>query len=364
MRLTQRVLGLAVTVSALMCGDVEAQHVAPTPPGERWWEIEVHGGGLVSTTPESGTFALPAQGPLVPPSFNRPVSSWYFGDGSFQLNQFPNVRLSGILTPLDGTLQSRMATRKSGGVFGVRLARRLTSRVSAELTVDYAVGPLSYSSDATSAVEAARASFITAFNGLFTAPFITSRTVNSTATVADDEGAQILTTGAVRFEILKARRWAPYVVAGLGRLSISGDSPRVMLTGTYQTVFTPPGLPIPSSTMSQTDAVTMTSTMESGAVWVLGGGVRLSMSDRWGIRIDVRDHMHGNTLTTRLSASPVLPPSNFTYITSTLNNPPLIFSGSSVIPSTLSVPLTDVVTFSGTGVSHQVGLTTGLAWRF
>jgi hypothetical protein len=53
--------------------------------------------------------------------------------------------------------------------------------------------------------------------------------------------------------------------------------------------------------MSQTDAVTVTSTMESGAVWVLGGGVHVWMSDSWGVRIDARDHMHSNTLTTRIN---------------------------------------------------------------
>src|SRR4030095_15788850 len=97
--------------------------------------------------------------------------------------------------------------------------------------------------------------------------------------------------------------------------------------------------------MTQTDPVTVTSSVESGAVWVLGGGVRLSISDRWGLRIDVRDHMHGNTLPTDVSAPPVLPPSPFgPFFTTTLNTPPLVFSGNPLTPSTLSVPLNDFVT--------------------
>ena len=353
-------LGLAF---GLASARVEAQPATPSAAGR--WEVEVHGGGLLSSTPESGTFALPAAGPLVPPNLNRPVSSWYFGDGSFQLNQFPNVRLSGIVTPLDGTLQSRLATRGAGGVVGLRLTRRITSRLSAEFNLDYALGPLRLSSDATSAMEAARASYVTALNGLFVSPFIASRTVDSTLAITDEEGSQILTTGAVRVEVLNARGFAPYVVGGVGALSVRGDGPHAVLTGNYQVLFSITGAPIPPSTMTQTDVVTVTSTMESGAVWVLGGGVRLSISDRWGLRIDVRDHMHGNTLTTHVSASPVLPPSTFgTFFTTTLNNPPLVFSGSPLTPSTLSVPLNDFVTFTGSGVVHQVGVTTGLSWRF
>lgn len=356
MRLMPRGLSILIVIAVLPCARADAQPV---------WEVEVHGGGLISSTPDSGTFALPATGPLVPPNFNRPVSSWFFGDGSFQVNQFPNVRQSGILAPLDGALQSRMVTRESGGVFGLRLTRRITSRVASELNVDYATGSLAFSGDATSAMEAARASFISAFNGLFVSPFIASRTANSALALTDDEGSQILTTGAVRFTLLDARGWAPYVVGGVGALSVLGDAPQAVLTGTYQAVFSIPGLPIPPSTMTQTDAVALTSSVDAGVVWVLGGGVQLSMSERWGLRIDVRDHMHGNTITTRVSASPVLPPSSFgTYFTTTLNNPPLVFSGSPLSTSTLSVPLTDFVTFTGTGVVHQVGFTTGFSWRF
>jgi hypothetical protein len=66
-----------------------------------------------------------------------------------------------------------------------------------------------------------------------------------------------------------------------------------------------------------------------------------------------------------VSASPVLPPSSFgSYLTSTLNNPPLVFSGILLNPSTLSVPLENFVTFTGSGVVHQVGITTGVSWRF
>ena len=65
-------LGLAF---GLASARVEAQPATPSAADR--WEVEVHGGGLLSSTPESGTFALPAAGPFVPPNLNRPVSSWY-----------------------------------------------------------------------------------------------------------------------------------------------------------------------------------------------------------------------------------------------------------------------------------------------
>ena len=356
MRLISRVLCAAIMMAALPEARVQAQPA---------WELDVHGGALISSNPDGGTFALPEPGPLVPPNFNRPVSSWFFGDGAFQLNQALGLRQGGILVALDGTLQSRMATRESGGAFGVRVTRRLTSRLAAELNIDYARGPLAFSSDARSAIEAARAGFSTALNGLLVGPLIASRQADATTVFDGGDGTQLLTTGAVRFDLLSGRPWAPYVVGGVGALSIRGDAPAAVLIGTYGAVIAVPVLPIPPASFTQTDTVAVRSTVDSGAVWVLGGGVRVRVSDRWAIRIDVRDHLHGNTIRTRVSTSPLPPPATFgTYITSTLNNPPLVFSGSPLTPSTLSVPLRDFVTFSGEGVVHQVGLTTGLSWRF
>jgi hypothetical protein len=355
----RRVLCFALGIGALPGARVEAQ------PSQPAWEVEVHGGAMTGSTPDKGDLAMPALNATVPPNFQRPVSSWYFGDGSFQLNQFLNVRQSAPIEPLDGTLQRRVATRQSGGAFGARIARRITGRLSAELAIDYATGSLALTNDARSAFEATRANFIPALNAFLTGGLIASRTANSTLTITDEQGAQVVTTGAVRFDLVRTRNWAPYVVAGVGALSIVGDSPQAVLTGSYQAVISVSGLPIPPATFSQTDTVTISSTVEPSTVWLLGGGVRFWMSERWGIRIDVSDHMHGNTLTTKVSAGPTPPPATFgTYVTAVLNAPPIVFSGSPTAGSTLSVPLSDFVTFNGRGVAHQVSLTTGFVWRF
>ena len=360
MRMMRGVLCVALAIAGLSPEYVEAQ--SSTAPA---WEVEAHAGGMTSSTPQNGALAMPALNAVVPPNLQRPVSSWYFGDGSSQLNAFVTARLSAPLNPLDGTLQSRIATRPSGGAFGARVSRRIAGRLSAELAIDYTTGALALTSEARSSFESTRASFIPAFNAFFTGGFIAARTADSTLTLSDEEGAQVMTTGAVRFELLRARHWAPYVLGGVGALSVLGDSPRAVLTGTYQAVLSITNLPIPPSTLSQSDTVTITATVEPTAVWVFGGGVRFWMSERWGIRVDVRDHMHSNTFSTHVSASPTLPPAGFgTYLTSLLSPPPIVFSGSPGTGSTLSVPLTDFVTFTGKGVVHQVGITSGLSWRF
>jgi len=114
------------------------------------WEVEVHGGPMLSTNPTSGTTALPSPGALiaVPPPVNpavpnRVVSSWYFGDGASLLNlAMASFRLNGRVVPLDPVLQSRFVERRSGSSIGVRIDRGFGARFGAELALDGTFGPL------------------------------------------------------------------------------------------------------------------------------------------------------------------------------------------------------------------------------
>ena len=71
------------------------------------------------------------------------------------------------------------------------------------------------------------------------------------------------------------------------------------------------------------------------------------MSEKWGLRIDIRDHMHSNTLGTgeRLACAASRPASvHISHRHSTI--PPLVFSGSPLNPSTLTFRSTSS-SFSG-----------------
>lgn len=349
----------------LTCASAGAQSL--TAPGA--WEVEFHGGGFSSSLPSSGTTALPAAAPSGTPTTSRQVPSWYFADGSVQLNQFLALQSRGTvtaLTPLDTMLQGRVLDRQTDATFGARVAWRFARRFSAELTVDSLRGELALTPDTTAALEAASASFITAFNALFSTPLIASRTVNSTPTITERGGSQIATTGALLFDVLPGARIAPYVTAGAGGVSTSGTTQSATVTGSYQfSLNIPPQLPIPPQTFAQTDTVTVRSSIDSGMLWMLGGGARYMLSNRWGVRVDVRDYIRSSTITTLLDAAPTTPPSSFgtlTFLAPTA--PALVFSGLPQIPSTLSTALDDFETFSASGTEHQVSMTAGVVLKF
>jgi hypothetical protein len=125
------VYGLAIPVFAQSLGKSESK-----------WEVEVHFGRISSTNSADGTVSLPQQGATfttVNGGTSRMVSSWYFGDGSALLNQVQALEpsLPGRITPLDPVLATPLAMWQSGIAFGARLSRTISSRMSAELTLDY-----------------------------------------------------------------------------------------------------------------------------------------------------------------------------------------------------------------------------------
>jgi hypothetical protein len=131
----------------------------------------------------------------------------------------------------------------------------------------------------------------------------------------------------------------------------------------------PPTQPIQPPGLRQTDTVTIRSAIEGGHVWVLGGGFKYGMSDRWGVRFDVRDHLRGTTTATLLDAAPETTPLPSFGALIIINDPAvpvLAFSGPGASPpSTLSgAPLTGFTTFAGRGTEHHVNIAGGLFWRF
>src|SRR5262245_47347441 len=136
------------------------------------WEIEVHGGALISSNPTAGSTALPPPSPQVPfippaPAFIlEPVPSWFFGDGATILSGAVPARLRAAIVPLDFVLKSRFVERGSGGSVGARIDRSLSHRLSAEASIDWANGQLALLSQSNEAIKASEASFLTTWNAL------------------------------------------------------------------------------------------------------------------------------------------------------------------------------------------------------
>jgi hypothetical protein len=357
------------------------------------WEIEFHGGGLLPGNPTGATVSLPAPGQVfttqgsfagsgLVTSQSRRVSSWYFGDGAVLFNQAATALatstvamtqpFSGRMSALDPVLGRPLGEWQRGGSIGARVTRVMTPRFSAEVSVDYSLAGLQMTQANSDAIEATRASFIAAFNGLITSnPGRVLNSLTSTAALDSGGGRELTTSGAVIINVRTRGAVIPYATVGASLLSIVGAVPSATLKGNYQ--FTNPS----GSPINETDTVTVRDGRDTRTVaGVLGGGVKYHVSPRWGIRLDARVSVGQNPSSTVLDASPnvvlgLQPPGR-----GLLNvNPTIQFSNSSesvtslgvtaVATSTLSGPaLSGVTTLSGTGVSSHATITSGIFWRF
>jgi hypothetical protein len=314
----------------------------------RGWEVEVHGGGAFATNLSGGTTTLPTSTPLptpLPEFPSRRVSTWFVGAGSGLANDVAGQisRITERITPLDGILSAPLGERGGGGSFGFRVSRVLTPRFSAEFNFDYSATSLDVPSAASSGVQTTATSFRTTFEafmvGLTTPNTPTS--VTSSGSVAGGGGHQILATGAITYNLLTAGKFIPYATGGLGIISEGGDAPSAQLDGQYGVrILTTPWF-------EETDRVSLTYDADDQVfVGVLGGGVRMQLSPRAGMRGDVRVHLGSRTVRTLLDANPsirVATPDLATII-GTRTNPSFVMSNNPSLinfSSSLSGPVLD-----------------------
>jgi hypothetical protein len=372
MRCMWLVAGHVAAAFWLGTGVAAGQSTVPT----HMWEIELHGGRMLAAAPVDGTGALPGPGPTITTPFTIPgglsegriVSSWSFGDGASLLNQAASFRPDGHIMPLDPVVESPFVRRESGGDLGLRVGRALTGRLAAEFSFDYSLGTLVLTSASATGIEATRASFVAAWNALLTGPSRGTQAVSSVTAISDHRGRQIITAGTVLINVMPPARLTPYLALGAGVISNRGTPPNAVLVGDYTfSLVQPPGIPAPVSLprFHETDTVTVRSSVDNAVTWIFGGGLKYALTERWGVRIDVRDHVNANTISTLVDATPVsaalLPRGIFTLGT----DPLLQFSTVPGVPSNLSgAPISGFKTFTGTGIEHQVDVTTGLFWRF
>ena len=358
------------------------------------WEVEFHVGGMLPTNPTSGTVSLPAQGELFTSVSNVPAlgpavhasrrqSSWYFGDGVSIFNGLADALVannqavfSGRLATLDPVLSRSLGAERRGGAIGARVSRVLTPRFSAELSVDYNLERLEITRANSDAIEATRASFITAFSGLLVPSGLAinvNRVLNSVTSVAALETGsshRLSTSGALLINLRTSGDVIPYATVGASLISTIGGMPSATLVGNYQ--FLSVGAP-----MNESDTVTLRDARDAHTVaGILGGGVKYNVSPRWGIRLDARVSLSKNTAGTTLDATPNvvmggLPAGRFMFLAPTtimFSNSTLPVTGQGVTvigTSTLTGPaLTGVRTFSGNGVSTLTNIAAGLFWRF
>ena len=339
------------------------------PDPDLKWEIEFHGGGILSTNPDGGTSALPPPGA----SFvtegvltSRAISSYYFGDGALLYNQFitaagPLCPTCTPIVPLDPVLTARTAERAHGGAFGFRASRDISPRWAIEVNFDFNLGQMELTSPALAGIETTRASWSAAFTNLAASvPGFTGVSSTSVSTVRATEGHQIFGTAGVNVNLLTEGRLIPYLSFGGGALANTGDLPSALLVGNFQ--FTDGGAP-----HNNTDTVLVNWELPGvQGVGYFGGGFKYYVTPRWGFRFDARDYVSGNGLRQAVSATPLVATLAPAQATNAGVQPDLQFSNDP--PSgrdTLSGPvLTRFRTFTGDGIRHQIAVSAGVFFRF
>jgi len=329
------------------------------------WQLEFAVGGGPSSTSPTTTSDLPGAGSAfttVVDTPSRRIPSWYFGDGAQLVNQVNGaLGVASRITPLDPVFQRTFADRRQGAMFGIRLSRAITRRFAAQFAVDYGLGRLQVSGPAVAAVEAARVSFVPALSALIaTGPF-TAPSVTSTSTIHEKGGQQIFATGAfdINFRTSSQAKSIPYITVGGGAKIRIGETPSASLDGEYRFQI------LGTNPISETDKVTIKSSVSDGAVGVIGGGLKYLMSRRWGARFDVRGFIGEETVRTLLDTRSFSSTTSPTGASASLTSPAVQFSNGGGVSSSLSgQQLAGFRVFERHGLQTQIDMTAGLFLRF
>ena len=341
-----------------------AQVFSTVAVADRRWEIEFFGGGLLADRPAGGTFALPSGEAFMTAQGNpsRRVSSWYLGDGALLLNQVnAAMGISQQITPLDGFVNSTVAHRQNGRSLGVRVSRVISPRLTVEVTVEFGPGT-TLSRGNLDRLESTRATFLSAWNGLFSTGSFQSASLSSTVTpTVTEAGRQVFTTGAVNVALRTRGLLMPYVTVGTGLASSFGGTPTTTVVGAYRFVFNG------TTPINETDSVTIRHAAGNSLVGILGGGLKYYLSPRWGVRLDARWYLSPNAIDNLVDASPAVASGSPAGSVASATNPAIQFSNSpsTGIQSSLSGPaVTDYRIFEGGGIQSHLSLTAGIIRRF
>lgn len=332
--------------------------------GDHGWEIEGYGGFSAGRIPSSGSHALPPVGqpiltttPIYP---SRAVSSWFFGDGAALLNGVnAEFDVPERITPLDSAFAALPSGR--GAALGIRLRRTLTRRLSAEFSLDTMFGAAGRADRLDAAAEAARASFVDAFQSLFqTGPF-SDVSVAATATPAGGSGRDVAVTGAVNVRFAAIGPFVPYLTAGAGVLKGAGRLSSVTLQGHYHAVI------VGQVPIDETDNLTLQYVHQTSLVGVFGGGLRRDLAGAWGVRIDARVFIGSNGTRLLVDATPSVTSGTPVGFVESFTNPAIQFSNNASTgrQSSLSGPsLSGFAAFTGSGLMTRVLVTVGIVKRF
>lgn len=335
---------------------------------DRRWQVEGFGGISLFDLPTSGEAALPPTGPSLPTSGptnpSRRIPTWFLGDGASLLNGTnAEFGVASRLVPLDAALGASGLSGSNAPAVGLRIRRQLSSRWSLEVGAEVHTGAAELNQGLLDAIELSRASFESAFTGLFTTgPFI-NVDVNAISQVTGTSSRELAVTGALRYT-LAGRSLAPSVLIGAGLMHRLADLPTATLTGTYD--FTA------STSQAQsrfTESDTLTLRFEQGIalIGIAGAGLQQQLTERLGVAIDGRVYLGAPTLTLRLDSTPTVTTRTPGSFIESFTTPAVQFSSnpSTGRDSTLSgAPLKGFTAFTTSGLQVRYLVTAGVFVRF
>jgi len=128
----------------------------------------------------------------------------------------------------------------------------------------------------------------------------------------------------------------------------------------------PVSVPIVSRVFDQTDTTVVRASSPTAVVGIIGGGVKRFVTPRWGIRLDVREHIGRNRAATLVDATPrSAAPSAPGFGTLSIGTmPPLVFTSNGAGSNLSGAPISGFTTFSASGWGGQLDVTAGLIYRF
>ena len=330
---------------------------------DRRWEVEADAGVLTAQPASGGTQTLPPAGaPIVTstPTFPaRATSSWFFGDGASLLNGvLQEFGVASRISPLDASFARLPSSRAAA--FGVRVRRRLEPRRWLELGVDTLDGSPVDAAAIPVAVEAARASFTTAFAGLFSSGPFSSTSVSAQGVTAGGSYSETYYTVAVNSDVGHPGALQPYFTLGAGVVVPSGELPAATLLGHYTTRIAA-DVPI-----DETDRVSIRFTRSTTFALVVGGGVRRDLSPAWSLRVDARLLAGPDATRVHVDATPATARGTPAGFIESFTNPAIQFSNEPAtgrVSSLSGAPLKDVEVFTG-GVIARTVIGIAIARRF
>ena len=146
----------------------------------------------------------------------------------------------------------------------------------------------------------------------------------------------------------------------------TGTSPTANLVGSIEYEH----ISIRFNTVQELDQVELTgTTKKTRPVGVVGGGVRIPLSERIGLRADARVHFSANRDETFVSATPPTRTAGGTAGYYEIGvDPSIQIQTSAQLPdsevSFSGPPISNFRTFQGTGIETNINVTFGAFWRF